>query len=58
MPNRQDAVKKQMVKNILNPKKIEKKTDKLNTQIKQVIKTAEKIKSHELLLRHINPHLL
>ena len=57
MPNRQDVVK-QMAENILNPKKTEKKTDKLNTQIKQVIKTAEKIKSDKLLLRHINPHLL
>ena len=57
MPNRQDVVK-QMVKNILNPKKTKKKTNKLKTQIKQMIKTAEKIKFDKLLLTHINPQLL
>ena len=46
-----------MMKNILIPPP-KKKTDKLNTQIIQVIKNAEKIKSDKLLLKHINPHLL
>ena len=57
MTNRQEVVK-QMVKNILHPKKTKKKTNKLKTQIKQMIKTAEKIKSDKLLLTHINPQLL